>query len=58
MKNIKAAIEGDELVLRVNLKERHGKSSTGKTTIVASSEGVKPVDGHPDIKFNLTAFTK
>ena len=39
MKNVKFSQDGDTLVIRVNLKERHGKSGSGKSTIVASTGG-------------------
>ena len=39
MINVKHEIKGDELVLRVNLKEEHGRSKSGKTIIVASTQG-------------------
>jgi len=39
MKNVDVRVEGDELILKVNLKTRLGKSASGKTTIVATTEG-------------------
>ena len=37
--NIRAAVEGDEIVIRINKNERHGPSSSGKNTIVAKTGG-------------------
>ena len=62
MKNIDLKIEGDELVLRMNLKDRHGPSKSGKTTIVASSEGnqLVPYEGlkTEDMYLGLNLYTK
>lgn len=56
MENVKMAVEGEELVIRVDLKHR-GKF-TGKTTRVASTEGNIEVPGFPEIKLGLNAYTK
>lgn len=59
MENVKFAVEGDELVIRCNLKHRGGQSSTGKTTRIASTEGNHPVDGlDPNIKVSVNVYTK
>lgn len=39
MKNFRFEICGDELVIRVNLNECHGLSKSGRSKIVASTEG-------------------
>lgn len=63
MKNVDMKREGDELVIRVNLKQRFGKSATGKTNIIASSEGASSAPAgsdpnEPDIKVNLNIYCK
>ena len=63
MKNIKQSIEGDELVLRMKLTENFGPSKSGKTTIVASSEGNQeiPWEDLPDdmeMFLGLNLYTK
>ncbi len=59
MINIIQKIEGDKLHLIVDLKQRHGASSTGKTVRIASSEGnVKLPDQYSDVQFGLNVFTK
>jgi hypothetical protein len=57
MLNIDANVNGNTLILKIDLTKRHGLSKSGKTTIVASSQGNQPVDGHPDIKFGLNVYT-
>ena len=45
MVNVKFKMEKDELIIRVNLKEEHGRSKSGKTIIIASTQGNIAVDG-------------
>lgn len=58
MKNVKLKIDGNQLVITVDLTKRHGQSKSGKTTIVATSEGNAPLP-HPfeHIAFGLNAYT-
>jgi hypothetical protein len=39
MKNVEMKIEGHILIIRVDLSKEFGPSSSGKTTIIASTEG-------------------
>lgn len=39
MKNVEMNIEGETLVIKVDLSKDFGKSKSGKTIIVASTEG-------------------
>lgn len=58
MENVKMTVENGELVLRIDLKYRGAKSSTGKTVRVASTEGNIEIPGYPEIRAGLNAFTK
>lgn len=58
MENVKMAVEGDELVIRVDLKHRGELSSTKKTVRVASTEGNIECPGNAAIKVGLNIFTK
>ena len=57
MKNITHRIEGQKLIIEVDLTQDHGPSSTGKTTIVASTQGIQKtsVEG---ISFGLNVMKK
>jgi hypothetical protein len=57
VKNVTFKIEKDELVIRVGLKERHGRSSSGKTEIIATTSGNADI-GKDGIKFGLNVFVK
>ena len=58
MKNIEITTNGDILSIRVDLSQRFGKSSSGKSTIVASTEGNQAVPGHEEINIGLHVYTK
>jgi hypothetical protein len=45
MKNVEMTVEQDQLTLVVDLSKEFGPSKSGKTTIIASSEGNKSVPG-------------
>jgi hypothetical protein len=56
MQNIKTEVKGHTLTITVDLSQRLGPSSTGKTEIVASSKGNASVPGHAGVKFGLNVF--
>lgn len=58
LKNVEMSVEGDILIIKVDLSKRFGKSSSGKTTIVASTEGNVAVPEHEEIKVGLNVYTK
>ena len=58
MKNIEMTTEGNILTIKVDLSQRFGKSSSGKSTIVASTEGNQSVPGNEEIKIGLNVYTK
>ena len=58
MKNIDMKVEGNKLTITVDLSERYGKSSSGKSIIIASSEGNQAIPGNEDIKIGLNIYTK
>ena len=58
MKYIEMSTEGNILTIKIDLSQRFGKSSSGKSTIVASTEGNQSVPGHEEIKIGLNVYTK
>ena len=55
MKNVDMKVEGNILIIRVDLTKEFGASSSGKTTIVASTEGNVSVQDH-DVKVGLNVY--
>ncbi len=58
MKNIDMVVVGDVLTIKVDLSQRFGKSSSGKSTIIATTEGNQSIPGNEDIKIGLNIYTK
>ena len=58
MKNIEMTVEGNILTIKVDISQRFGQSSSGKSTIVASTEGNQSLPGHEEIKIGLNVYTK
>ncbi|MEW6226494.1 MAG: hypothetical protein AB1700_00135 [Bacillota bacterium] len=58
MKNIQMDLDGDVLVIKVDLTKNFGPSSSGKTTIIASTEGNVAIPGREDVKVGLNVYTK
>lgn len=58
MKNMDMKVEGDQLIITVDLTKRFGKSSSGKSIIIASSEGNQTVPGTGEIKIGLNVYTQ
>jgi hypothetical protein len=57
MKNVKMTVKGNKLTLEVDLAQENGKSSSGKSIIIGSTEGNVDVEG-TDIKVGLNVYKK
>ena len=58
MKNIEMQVNGDVLIVTIDLSQRHGKSGSGKNEIVASTEGNQSIPGRDEIKIGVNVYTK
>ena len=56
MKNVELALENNILTIRVDLSQTFGPSSSGKTTIIASTEGNVSVGLDRDEKIGLNVY--
>jgi len=57
MKNVEMKIQGNILTITVDLSKEFGPSSSGKTIIVASTEGNAEIAGRPE-KVGLNVYRK
>ena len=57
MKNVELKVEGTILTIKVDLSKDFGPSSSGKTTIVATTEGNVSVPGREE-KIGLNIYKK
>lgn len=57
MKNVEMRVEGNILTITVDLSKEFGPSASGKTTIIATTEGNVPI-GDRDEKIGLNVYRK
>ncbi len=58
MKNVEMSVDGTMLTIKVDLSQEFGPSSSGKTIIIASTEGNIAVEGHEEAKIGLNIYKK
>lgn len=58
MKNVKFELDGNILKIFVDVTKDYGPSSSGKTNIVATTEGGQSVEDLEGVKVNLTVYKK
>lgn len=56
MKNVEMKVEGNKLIIVVDLNQEFGLSSSGKSITVASTEGNISVPEREDIKIGLNIY--
>ena len=52
MKGINQRIEGDKLILEIDLTQNFGESSTGRSITIASTEGFQKLEERPGVSFS------
>ena len=58
MKNVEVKVEHGKLTMTVDLATELGPSSSGKSIIIATTEGNVDVPGTPDVKIGLNVYRK
>lgn len=58
MKNVEMKIKDNKLTMVVDLSKEFGKSSSGKSTIIASTEGNMSLPDMDDIKVGLNVYRR
>ncbi len=58
MKNVEMSVDGNILTIKVDLSKEFGPSSSGKTIIIASSEGNQSVPDKEAVKIGLNVYKK
>lgn len=60
MKNVEMEVQGNQLIITVDLSKEFGLSSSGKNIIIASTEGNQSVPGREDagVKIGLNIYKK
>jgi len=57
MKNVQMAVEGNILTIKIDLSKEFGPSSSGKTIIIASTEGSVSIPDREE-KVGLNVYRK
>ena len=58
MKNVDLKVEGDILTIKVDLAKEFGPSASGKTIIIATTEGNQTIPDHENMKVGLNIYKK
>ena len=58
MKNVELAVVDNILTIKVDLTKEFGPSSSGKTIIIATTEGNVSIPGYDDKKIGLNVYRK
>ncbi|MCK9196120.1 MAG: hypothetical protein M0P16_03985 [Syntrophales bacterium] len=58
MKNVEMKVEGNILTIKVDLTKEFGPSSSGKTIIIASTEGNIAIPEKEEVKIGLNVYKK
>jgi hypothetical protein len=56
MKNVQLNVEGNKLIIVVDLEQEFGPSSSGKSITIASTEGNVSIPDREDIKIGLNIY--
>ena len=56
MKNVEMKVEGNKLIIVVDLTQEFGLSSSGKSMTIASTEGNVSVPGREEVKIGLNIY--
>ena len=58
MKNVEMKLDGDILTIKVDVAKEFGPSASGKTIIIASTEGNISIPEKEDVKIGLNVYKK
>jgi hypothetical protein len=58
MKNVEMEVKDNILTMKIDLTKEFGPSSSGKTIIIATTEGNVSIPDHDDKKVGLNVYRK
>lgn len=58
MKNVEMTVKGNELIIKVDLTKSFGMSGSGKTEIIASTQGNVKIEGKEGMFVGLNVYKK
>lgn len=58
MENITMNVKNNKLMIEIDLKAKRRPSASGKTEVIASTQGNVSIPDHPEIKLGVNCYTK
>lgn len=58
MRNVEMKVEENTLIIKVDFSKEYGESKSGKTIIIASTDGNTSIPDNPDVKIGLNIYKK
>ena len=58
MKNVEMTVEGNILTIKIDLTKEFGPSASGKTIIIATSEGNQSIPGAEEKKIGVNVYKR
>ncbi len=58
MKNVEMSVEGRILTIKIDLTKESGPSSSGKSIIIATTEGNQSLPGEDNMKIGLNIYKR
>jgi hypothetical protein len=58
MRNINLDVKEEKLIITIDLNNKGITSASGKSIVIASTEGNIPIPNKPEIKLGLNVYTK
>ncbi len=56
MNNVTLTVEGHILTAKVDLSKECGSSKSGKSIVIGTTSGNKPIEGHDGVKIGLNVY--
>jgi hypothetical protein len=56
--NLETKVEGDQLIITIDLKQRHGTSKSGKNAVIATTQGNVALPGREEVILGINIYTK
>jgi hypothetical protein len=56
VKNVELKVEDNRLIITIDLDQEYGRSSSGKSITIASTEGNVSVPEHDEIKVGINVY--
>jgi hypothetical protein len=56
MQNVNLEVQGNKLVVTIDLSKPGEKSKSGKSTVIGSTKGNVSIPGYPEVKLGVNCY--